>query len=175
MRKDEKPERDEVALAARASTRKVDGLTRALPAWLEPIIMPDKMSAEEARAELAKGIKVTTPLGEEIILDNRLLNHWQRENKSKEDIDSLLAVLPLIIALAKKDGGRTRHLIPPPYITEILAVPPITGTGQSQFKIHSPLCLAFSAKKSAPRVRFFLMETYGYKSLSFLAFLIMSS
>lgn len=37
MGKEEKPERDDVALAARASTRKVDGLTRALPAWLDPI------------------------------------------------------------------------------------------------------------------------------------------
>ena len=37
MRKDEKPVPDEVALAARANTRKVDGLTRALPSWLEPI------------------------------------------------------------------------------------------------------------------------------------------
>jgi hypothetical protein len=177
--KEEKPERDEVALAARASTRKVDGLTRALPAWREPIkkkliearkagatlaelreqmlewhpntqaladafaenveaglrgeqseeieaqcnqhehdagcdnanlphpsewkpiIMPDKMSAEEARAELAKGIKVTNPLGEEITLDNHIINHWQRENKTQEDINRRLAALPLIKEVVK--------------------------------------------------------------------------
>ena len=175
MGKEEKPERDEVALAARASTRKVDGLTRALPAWLEPIkkkliearkagatlaelreqmlewhpntqaladalaenveaglrggedeekveaqcngfkhdddcdkpnlsypsewkpiIMPDKMSAEDARAELTKGIKVTNPLGEEITLDKRIIQHWINSNKSEKEINERLALLPLI-------------------------------------------------------------------------------
>lgn len=53
MGKEEKPERDEVALAARASTRKVDGLTRALPAWLEPI-KKKLIEARKAGATLAE-------------------------------------------------------------------------------------------------------------------------
>ncbi len=53
MGKAEKTERDEVALAARASTRKVDGLTRALPAWLEPI-KKKLIEARKAGATLAE-------------------------------------------------------------------------------------------------------------------------
>lgn len=71
------------------------------PSEWKPIIMPDKMSAEEARAELAKGIKITNPLGEEITLDNRIINHWQRENKTKDDLNRRLAALPLIKEVVK--------------------------------------------------------------------------
>jgi len=48
--------------------------------------------------------------------------------------------------LCKSDGSRIRHLIPPPYITDSLAVPPESGTGQVQFKIQSNQSPAFSSK-----------------------------
>lgn len=77
--------------------------------------MPDKITAEEAREKLAKGIHVKNPLDEEVTLDNRLIEHWEKANKEKSDINKRLAVLPLIEEVVKNpaeiweadDGKRT--------------------------------------------------------------------
>lgn len=71
------------------------------PAQWKPIIMPDKITAENARAKLAKGIHVKNPLGEEVVLDNRIIEHWEKANKEESDINERLASLPLIEELIK--------------------------------------------------------------------------
>lgn len=71
------------------------------PAQWKPIIMPDKITAEEARVKLAKGIHVKNPLGEEVVLDNRIKEHWEKANKEESDINERLVVLPLIEEVIK--------------------------------------------------------------------------
>ncbi len=71
------------------------------PAQWEPIMMPKNMDAELALAELNKGIKITNPLGEEITLDNRIVQHWKNHTKNKKDINERLSLLPLIKEVVK--------------------------------------------------------------------------
>lgn len=66
------------------------------PAQWEPIMMPKKMDTEIAKSELEKGIKIKKPLGEEITLDKRIIQHWVNANKSEKEINDRLALLPLI-------------------------------------------------------------------------------
>lgn len=71
------------------------------PAQWNPIIMPNKITAKEARLKLEKGIHVKNPLGEEVTLDDRILNHWDGANKKESDINTRLAALPLIVEVVK--------------------------------------------------------------------------
>jgi len=74
---------------------------RCRPRDWKPITMPDRMEPEAARAKLAKGVKAKNPLGEEVTLDGRLLEHWAKEGKTKKDVDTRLAALPLIEEVVK--------------------------------------------------------------------------
>lgn len=74
---------------------------RCSPATWKPITMPNRISPEEARRRLRKGIRVENPLGEKVTLDSRLEQHWQRANKSQADINARLAALPLIEEVVK--------------------------------------------------------------------------
>lgn len=74
---------------------------RCSPAAWKPITMPNRISPEEARRRLRKGIRVENPLGEKVTLDSRLEQHWQRGNKSQADINARLAALPLIEEVVK--------------------------------------------------------------------------
>ncbi len=66
------------------------------PSKWAPITMPDPITPDEARARLQKGVKVTNPLGEDVTLDGRLLEHWAKGNKSKDDVETRLSSLPLV-------------------------------------------------------------------------------
>lgn len=45
----------------------------------KPLVMPNPMKPEVAREKLNKGVKAQNPLGEEVTLDKRLLEHWAKE------------------------------------------------------------------------------------------------
>jgi phage gp29-like protein len=79
-----------------------DKSTLDFPASWNPIIMPKKMDTEIAKSELEKGIKVKNPLGEEITLDKRIIQHWVNANKSEKEINDRLALLPLIKEVVQK-------------------------------------------------------------------------
>lgn len=59
------------------------------------------MKPEVAREKLNKGVKAQNPLGEEVTLDKRLLEHWAKEGKDAEDIDRRLSALPSIEEVVK--------------------------------------------------------------------------
>ena len=88
---------------------------RCAPSDWKPITLPNRMNPQEARARLAQGVKVTNPLGEEVTLNNELLNHWAREGKSEDMINARLSALPLIEEVVKnpaeiwenENGSRT--------------------------------------------------------------------
>jgi hypothetical protein len=67
----------------------------------KPIIMPQTIKPEEARAKLTRGVVINNPLGENIKLDNRLIDHWVKAGKTNDDINKRLAALPLIEEVVK--------------------------------------------------------------------------
>lgn len=88
---------------------------RCGPADWKPLMMPDPIKPEAAREKLAKGVKVQNPLGEDVTLDKRLLEHWAKEGKDAEDVNRRLSALPLIEEVVKnpaeiwqnENGSRT--------------------------------------------------------------------
>lgn len=88
---------------------------RCGPADWKPLMMPELIKPEAAREKLAKGVKVQNPLGEDVTLDERLLEHWAKEGKDAEDVNRRLSALPLIEEVVKnpaeiwqnENGSRT--------------------------------------------------------------------
>lgn len=88
---------------------------RCGPTDWKPLMMPDPIKPEAAREKLTKGVKVQNPLGEDVTLDKRLLDHWAKEGKDAEDVDRRLSALPLIEEVVKnpaeiwqnENGSRT--------------------------------------------------------------------
>ena len=88
---------------------------RCGPADWKPLMMPELIKPEAAREKLAKGVKVQNPLGEDVTLDKRLLEHWAKEGKDTEDVNRRLSALPLIEEVVKnpaeiwqnENGSRT--------------------------------------------------------------------
>lgn len=85
------------------------------PSQWKPLTMPDRIEPEVAREKLNKGMTVQNPLGEDVTLDKRLLDHWAEHNKKDSDVNERLAALPLIEEVIKDpaeiwekaDGSRT--------------------------------------------------------------------
>lgn len=75
---------------------------RCGPADWKPLTMPDPIKPEAARKKLAEGVTVQNPLGEDVTLDERLLEHWAKEGKDAEDVNRRLSALPLIEEVVKK-------------------------------------------------------------------------
>ena len=96
-------------------TAKSQETCRCGPADWKPLMMPDPIKPEVAREKLAKGVKVQNPLGEDVTLDKRLLEHWAKEGKDAEDVNRRLSALPLIEEVVKnpaeiwqnENGSRT--------------------------------------------------------------------
>ena len=96
-------------------TAKSQETCRCGPADWKPLLMPDPIKPEAAREKLAKGVKVQNPLGEDVTLDKRLLEHWAKEGKDAEDVNRRLSALPLIEEVVKnpaeiwqnENGSRT--------------------------------------------------------------------
>ena len=96
-------------------TAKSQETCRCGPADWKPLLMPDPIKPEAAREKLAKGVKVQNPLGEDVTLDKRLLEHWAKEGKNAEDVNRRLSALPLIEEVVKnpaeiwqnENGSRT--------------------------------------------------------------------
>lgn len=96
-------------------TAKSQETCRCGPADWNPLLMPDPIKPEAAREKLAKGVKVQNPLGEDVTLDKRLLEHWAKEGKDAEDVNRRLSALPLIEEVVKnpaeiwqnENGSRT--------------------------------------------------------------------
>ncbi len=88
---------------------------RCGPADWKPLMMPDPIKPEVAREKLTKGVTVQNPLGEDVTLDKRLLEHWAKEGKDAEDVNRRLSALPLIEEVVKnpaeiwqnENGSRT--------------------------------------------------------------------
>ena len=90
-----------------------------------PITMPDPITPKKAIERLKRGIKITNPLGEEVELGQKILDHWEGEDKRAQEKgrtskttaekDARLAALPLIEKvigtpqkiLQNPDGSRT--------------------------------------------------------------------
>lgn len=96
-------------------TAKSQETCRCGPADWKPLLMPDPIKPEAAREKLAKGVKVQNPLGEDVTLDKRLLEHWAKGGKDAEDVNRRLSALPLIEEVVKnpaeiwqnENGSRT--------------------------------------------------------------------
>lgn len=96
-------------------TAKSQETCRCGPAAWKPLMMPDPIKPEVAREKLAKGVTVQNPLGEDVTLDKRLLEHWAKEGKDAEDVNRRLSALPLIEEVVKnpaeiwqnENGSRT--------------------------------------------------------------------
>ena len=69
--------------------------------WV-PLQEPGRITAEEARKQLAEGVRETDPLGHEVSLDERMIKHWEENSKSEEDIKHRLSQLPLMRELVKQ-------------------------------------------------------------------------
>lgn len=86
------------------------------PADWVPLQEPERITAEEARKLLASGQTETDPLGRIVKLDNRMIEHWEENAKSREDINHRLSQLPLMRALINKpaeiwkNGDRLTYL-----------------------------------------------------------------